>query len=1154
MAKRALFFCLPGILLLTALTVSGGASGEMDLLRRDFLHPPASARPWVYWFWIDGNVTRAGITADLEAMQRAGIGGLILMDVTQDIPAGPVAFDSPEWHNLFTHAANEAARLGLEISVHNAAGFTGSGGPWITPELAMQKLISARTNLVGPMGFHGPLARLPNEVSSHPVATLAFPALLGEGARDRAFTPVISSSGNTSLSVSNLLDGNTNTFVTLPAPTLKRPVYLQMEFPKPFTASLLKLTGYGGHQPVEGFLEISDDGRSFRKVREFMSARPDLSLGFEQVSARWFRVVFTGAISGINKLRFSEIELSPQYPIPSFQTRAGLGPLPAGAEKQDGLPTVPPEAIIKPGSVIDLTSGTDRAGNLNWDVPPGIWTVLRLGYAPVGTLNHPARPGGEGLESDKLSREATDAHFAGFAAKLLGEVDQAGRKALTGLHIDSWEVGYQNWSPHFLEEFSRRRGYDPLPFLPALTGRYVAAPEQSERFLWDIRQTIADLVADNYAAELQHLAARAGLKLSVEGYASLGAGPFNTLAYGARADLPMAEFWLEGTEYSKVDLHAMPSAAHTSGKEIVPAEAFTSYPAGSGWREHPFALKALGDVAFCEGINRLVMHRYAHQPWLDRRPGMTMGSLGLHYERTQTWWEQSKAWHAYLSRCQFLLQEGLFVADVCYLLPEGAYTKATPRSALDPALPEGYHYDLIAPEVLGEKMSARNGRLCLPDGMGYAALVLPKATRMTPGLLKKLKALVEAGATIVGAPPHKSPSLSDYPQCDAEVTNLAAALWGKCDGRTCTENRLGKGKVIWGRPLEAVLAEAGAPPDLTFRHTAPGPSLRWIHRRMGGADIFFVANPNPQPAFMEGRFRAADKTPEFWHPDNGRIEQPAVWRREAESTIVPLKIDPGGSLFVVFSATNAVDPVSSITRNGRDDTEALLVFDEEGKLQLQAGRSGNYRAHTASGKTYAATVEALPSPMPITGRWELGFPANSGAPAHVTFEALRSWSTDEDPGVRFFSGTATYTKRISLPPDIFGRGRKLSLNLGSVRVIAELKMNGRDLGILWKPPFEADITEVAHAGENQLEIKVTNLWPNRMIGDEQLAPDRKWRESPGGDTLIAEWPQWLLEGKPSPTGRQTLTTWKYWSKDSPLLESGLLGPVTIRVVEQQALR
>jgi hypothetical protein len=1155
-SRSAWLQAMPLLLLaLLADTRPGAAATPEEELRAGFVHPPDSARPWVYWFWVDGNVTRAGITADLEAMARAGIGGVVLFDVTQEVPPGPVRFFSPEWRALFKHAVVEAGRLGLQVSLHNAAGWTGSGGPWITPELAMQKVVSSRTNLLGPARFSGPLPRLPDP-QSRPIATLAFPTLVGEGAPVPGFAPKVTASVTAGFEGAKLLDGNPATFVTLPAPRPHGPQFLQLEFAEPFTASTLKLAGTAQPQNFQGTLQVSDDGRAFRDLREFMSARSGVSLPFEQVSARYFRVLLTKVDPGLSRLEFSELELAPSYRIELFQARAGLGPLPS--EPPAPLPHVPAEALIAPERVLDLTSNTGPDGHLTWDILPGRWTVLRLAHAPVGTMNHPARPDGAGLECDKLSRAAIEKHFDSFLRPLAAEAGDAAGHAFSGIHIDSWEIAFQNWTPHFPEEFRQRRGYDPLRFLPALTGRFVGSSERSERFLWDIRRTIADLLADNYAGHLAELAHRFGLQLSVQGYGSLGKGPFDDLQYAARADLPMTEFWRAAGAPAALDLKSMPSAAHTWGKPVVPAESFTSYPAGSGWLEHPFALKALGDAAFCEGVNRIVFHRYAHQPWLDRAPGMTMGPWGLHYERTQTWWEQSRAWHQYLARCQFLLQRGLFVADLCYLTREGAYTEPPTRDTLAP--PAGYDYDFAAPEVALSRMTSRDGRVILPDGMSYRILVLPGASTsspasntaslMTPKLLRKLKQLVETGATLIGPRPVQSPSLEGYPQCDAEVARLAAELWGACDGKSVKENRFGKGTVVWGRPPAEVLAQAGVPPDFQPMTKIGGLPWRWIHRRVNDADFYFVANPNPRPVQAECRFRVTGKRPEFWHPDTGKIERPAVWLHEQSGTVIPLRLDPAGSVFVAFlGSSNGVNPIAGVTRNGQADASAEVTFTEQGKLELLSAQTGDFSLKTASGKTLVAQVKSPPEPMPLAGKWQLSLPSRSGAPKQIALDKLVSWTAFDDPGVKYFAGTATYTQSFHLPPEFLSPQRRCWLDLGQVEVIAELNVNGHNLGVLWKPPFEADVTEALKPGDNVLEIKVTNLWPNRLIGDEQLPDDCQWSPNGYGAALL-EWPKWLLEDKPSPTGRQTFATAKLWTKDSPLLPSGLLGPVTLRAAER----
>ncbi|MBI4327535.1 MAG: hypothetical protein HY674_20060, partial [Chloroflexi bacterium] len=536
-------------------------------LEQAFQHPPDSARPWVYWFWLNGNITSNGITADLEAMKRAGIGGVLIMEVDQGAPLGPVAFMSPAWRELFKHMVAESQRLGLEVNMNNDAGWNGSGGPWIKPEQSMQKVVATETNLTGPRRFDGPLAQ-PQAVAGfyRDIAVQAFPT------------------------------------------------------PGPYRIENIKVKAC-------------------------------------------YEAAYVGAVTPTN---------------------------------------LPPEMVIDRARLIDLSSQMDKNGRLVWDVPPGQWTVLRFGHTSTGVENAPSPASGRGLECDKLSQEGMEANFAGMMGKLIADVGPLAGQALVATHIDSWENGAQNWTARMREEFQKRRGYDLLPFLPALTGRVVGSLEISERFLWDLRQTISDLVVENYAGHLQTLARQHGMKLSIEAYC----GPCEDLPYAGRADEPMCEFWIGGSAFNTVK--GMASAAHTYGKRILGAEAFTAADQEK-WLEHPATIKALGDRAFCDGVNRMVFHRYALQPWReDRRPGMTMGPWGLHYERTQTWWEWSGAWHAYLARCQFMLRQGLFVADLCYLQPEAAPQDFHPHD------PRGYDYDECSAEVVLTRMSVKNGRLVLP--------------------------------------------------------------------------------------------------------------------------------------------------------------------------------------------------------------------------------------------------------------------------------------------------------------------------------------------------------------------------------------------------------------------------------------------------------
>ena len=1175
-------------------------------LERDFLAPPASARPWVYWFWLNGNITSNGVTADLEAMKRVGIGGVLIMEVDQGTPRGDAAFGSPRWRGLFEHVCGEAHRLGLEVNMNNDAGWCGSGGPWITPDLAMQKIVSAETNVEGPLRFEGTLPQPPAVANYYrDIAVLAFP----------------------------------------------RPA---------------------GDARIEGL---------------------------------------------VGKAAFAPRHFAPQADWPSL----------------------PLDQTIARAQIVNLTTGMDRAGRLTWNVPAGQWTILRLGHTTTGTDNHPAPEAGRGLESDKLSRAATDVMFDGLMGRLIADSKPLAGKTLVATHIDSWETGSQNWTPKFREEFQRLRGYDPLPFLPVVTGRVVESLEVSERFLWDVRTTVSDLLIANYAGRFRELAHQHGLRLSIEAY---DGAPCDEMTYGGQADEPMAEFWSAGahTAYSCTE---MASSAHVYGKRILGAEAFTADD-HEKWLHHPASIKALGDWAFCEGINRFVFHRYALQPWRNYAPGMAMGPWGLHYERTQTWWEQSSAWHEYLARCQLMLRQGLFVADICYLEPEGSPRRFSPtvpgRFGNTPERPP-YNYDGCTPEVVLTRLKVKAGKLVLPDGMSYRLLVLPQVETMTPPLLRKIKQLVQAGATILGLPPVKSPSLADHPNCDAEVKQLARELWGGGEQGAATADRaFGKGRVIWsesfktpppeagqGSPLSrakwiwhregdpAVAApvghrffrrllvldagrdialanmamtadngfelwvnghRAGAGEDYNqvFRldvtrwlkpganvlavnalnaHDEPNPAgligalriefrdggtlevdtdgqwesavtapeqwlveanpagwgaamelgplgiepfpvpeqskpsayvfpnyraitnvlarmgvppdfeadaaLRYIHRREGGTDLYFVSNRSNEWCGATCAFRVIGKVPEFWNPLTGEIRRAVIYEEHEGRTVLPLWLEPSGSVFVVFRAPeDALTRASRLVAVQRDGQEVLpgsgrtlheaplleLFGGRGGAVSLRARQPGRYTLTDASGKTRTATVQALPPVLELQGSWQVQFQPNHGPPDRITLDQLMSWSEHRDLGVRYFSGAATYRKTFQWTPgpaQTANRNWQVSLDLGRVEVIAEVKLNGKNLGILWKPPFRVDVVGALKPGENALEVKVVNLWVNRQIGDQQLPEDSDRKP----DGTLKSWPPWVLEEKPSPTGRQTFTSWRLWKKNDPLLESGLLGPVTL---------
>ncbi len=575
------------------------------------------------------------------------------------------------------------------------------------------------------------------------------------------------------------------------------------------------------------------------------------------------------------------------------------------------------DQLIHPDGLVDVTPRMDDKGVLTWDVPEGDWTILRIGHTTTGIENHPTMPETRGLEVDKLSREHVKAFFDGALAKI---ADQAGKLAGNGwdyVLMDSWEAGCLNWTDQFRDEFKKRRGYDPINYMPAITGRYVDTPEKTERFLWDYRRTIADLLAENHYAYMHDLLKERNIKITAEAPGIGMPVVADELECKGKTDVPMGEFWVnwQGQGDANIgDSKEAASAAHIYGKTLAAAESFTSSPEYAAWKNDPYSLKAQGDRMFCIGINRFVFHRYAHQPD-DRKPGFTMGPWGINFERSNTWWEPGKAWMTYLSRCEYLLQQGLFVGDLCYFYGEGAPRNLDP-SKLSPKPPEGFDYDACDTDVLMTRMMVKDGRIVLPDGMSYAALVLNDTDRMSPAVLMKVAELVHAGATIVGPKPVGSPSLSDYPHCDEQVKTMANELGGNCDGVNVTQHNFGAGRIIWGKPLVQVLAAAG--PDFEATAALNDAEIKYIHRRTDDADIYFVSNQSSRYETVEATFRVDGKLPELWHADTGVMEPAASWKSVDGKTTVPLRLDPSGSVFVIFRHQAAGwSPIVAVTHNGQ---------------------------------------------------------------------------------------------------------------------------------------------------------------------------------------------------------------------------------------------
>ena len=778
---------------------------------------------------------------------------------------------------------------------------------------------------------------------------------------------------------------------------------------------------------------------------------------------------------------------APHQPLQNWREKALLKTLepfstPSTEPLFQEFPATPGEEDARATDVVDLTSKLDTNGVLHWQVPDGQWQVLRFGctigdhaYVSTASEGWQRAPGAshDAYAIDVYDAGAFQRYWNAVVEPLIADAGPLAGNTLKYLHTDSWEVENVNWTPTLRAEFIKRRGYDPVPWLPVIAGRIVNSREQSDRFLFDFRKTLGDLTIDNHYRLFRDNAHRHGLEIHPE------AGGPHAVPIDAQRDLgwddvPMSEFWAWSWEHRIGDENRFfvkqpASAAHTYGHIITQDEGFTTI--GPNWQEHIWDnLKPSFDKALCEGMNRIVWHAFVCSPDETGIPGQQYFA-GTHLNPKVTWWSKSAPFFSYIDRCQWMLQQGLFVADVAYYYGDHVPNFAQLKKS-DPAhiLP-GYDYDVITEEALLTRTSVRDGKIVLPDGMSYRVLVLVNHDVISLPVLKKLKKLVAAGATVIGPKPVKGETLKNYPEDDAEIAKLGDELWS---------GKVGGGRVIAGQTAREVLLADGVPPDCEFRSpfsSQPSTDFDYIHRTADGAEIYFVANRSTNVVSVNCVFRVTRKAPELWNPVTGEHKFAGAYEEKDGRTSVPLDFDPCGSWFVVFREPSAAHP-ATVTSN-------------------------------------SAKLNPL---QEISGPWTVHFDPKWGGPASVEFDRLVSWTTRSEPGIRFYSGTAAYEKTFDLPNSkLQTPNSKLWLDLGNLRELAEVKVNGQSCGITWCPPFRADVTSAVKPGMNRLEIEVVNFWPNRIIGDASLPPDQ----------------------------RLTRTNIRKLTADTPLMESGLFGPVQI---------
>ena len=1077
-------------------------------LEQGWSNPPREARLRAYWWWLNGCVDKAAITRDLKEMKAKGFGGALICDAdgsSQDgndrAPHGPTFF-SPAWRELYKHTLHEAARLDLEMSLNIQSGWN-LGGPMVTANDAAKKLVWSETRVTGPAKFAQQLPQPASRDGYYRDAFVVAYRLKPTDAKKSVFAGVKSCSELPGHPLKLLGDGDPKTFWVSTTgklrvgPSRERPAWVQFEFLAPTSVERLILQPRPGYGPKECKLQLSDDGKTFRTVKTFTAdASKETVVSFDAVTGRSFRLAIFGSHDPLSpraprNTQIAELRLSgkdgtwpdgdKRRPIQNWEQKAGHKPLhfsaPDTTPLLEDVPAEPGEEDTRAAEVLDLTDKLDRDGTLHWDAPAGAWRVFRFGCT-IGNHSHVSTcsEGWEGFSLDVLDAGAFQRYWDAVVEPLIADAGPLAGKALKYLHTDSWEVEPLNWTPMMREEFQKRRGYDMLPWLPVLAGRIVESRAASNRFLHDFRKTLGDLAIDNHYRPFRDGAHKHGLLIHPE-----SGGPHAVPIDAQRClgfdDAPMSEFWAWSWRHRIGDANRFfvkqpASAAHTYGRRLVLAEGFTTI--GPHWQETLWDnLKPSFDHALCEGLNLLVWHAFVCSPEAQGIPGLQYFA-GTHLNPNVTWWTKSAPFFSYINRCQAMLQRGLFVADAAYYygdhVPNFAQHKLT-----DPArvLP-GYDYDVITEETLLERASVKDGRIVLPDGMSYRVLVLPDHKAISLPVLRKVKELVASGATVVGPKPVEATGLKDAAKNDDEVKKITAALWDK-------------GRVIAGKTAREALLAAGVKPDFDCGDAG----LNYIHRRDGNTDIYFVANRTNVAVNATCAFRVAGKAPELWDAVSGERRSAAAYTEADGRTSLPLEFAPCGSWFVVFRA-----PASGHPATAKNNTL---------KLEVVQDLAAPWTAHFPPGWS-ASERDAREM--------------NRSDTRPIVFDRLTSWTEHSNPGIKFYSGTASYTKIFDAPRST-PHARRLFLDLGDLRELAEVRLNGRSLGIVWTPPFRVKITGALKPTGNVLQVEVINFWPNRIIGDASLPPEKRF----------------------------TKTNIRKLTKDTPLMPSGLFGPVTLRATE-----
>lgn len=1099
-SPRIILFFLAGIFLF----ITGCSLRRMqpdDFNISEFKDLPADVRVHTWWHWLDGRITREGITKDLESMRQQGIVQATILNVSmfsgEDLEVEKVVFNTEKWYDMFRWALQEAARLGITLGVHNCDGWSSSGGPWITPGTSMKKFVFTKKRV--PDGQTG--IRIPRPLCEsgfyRDVAVLAFRSkALGASSPSPVRILVNDTIDGTALS-----DGNPQSMIEI-----RKNTGIVVAYPDEVImsriAALHNFKGafyFPGPKRIRYSLSASSDGKSYRKITDFETNRfySTEFVNFPETKARFFRV----EVSGIFNLRpwhhaaLAELQLLGEREQPAYNPSVRY-PLEKTASARILDPEVlymtnveiDPDRIIPRDSVINLTGKMTADGMLDWKVLGGNWSVIRFGYTTTGAENGPATAEGRGLECDKMDTSAVNLHFRNFPQKLIDHAGEFIGNTFRFLLIDSWERGYQTWTQSMQDEFEKRRGYDLLQWIPVLCGETVGSTELSEGFLYDFRKTAGELIEENYYRHFRDLCHRNGLELHGEViYGDIGPfPPIDVLRTNTYMDMPMYEFWSEQNQENLVEYN--PSAtlfvnfpAHTANfynTPVIGAEAYTGY---AHYSESPADLKLFGDKAYCSGMNQMILHSYVHQP-VDLQPGLTLGQHGSHFNRNNPAWKYAKGWTDYQSRIQYILQKGVRSAAILWFTGD-QFPQFFENKTIQ-SLPAGYQVVPCNADIM-EKLRVKDGRLIYGDGQEYRMLVLPDRKVMEYSTLQTIASLIHEGAVVYGDKPEHLFSLSGMRNKE-KFRELAARVWSGCELKGNTRSRYGKGLVIRDEPIEGVLPGLGVVPDFTTGRPDTL-NLMFIHKQTANADVYFVVNQQDSALSRDCLFSTRRKRAEIWDPMTGEVRPVAAIPLQNDQMRIALTFRPRESLFFIFR--DREQAVSASLREPALSEPGVPDLRQEPALPESVTSQAKSELSEPGSPVSQAAEPALPSPGTVVisdlkGRIVL-HPINEGKTDTIEISGLQSLTGFDDPQVKYFAGEAEYLIDFDLTEGFAEGDDPIWLDLGALDATAEVRLNGVLLADVWMPGTRIPAGKLLKE-RNHLEVRVATTCRNRIIGDLTL--------------------------------------------------------------------